>query len=629
LWIVLIPFGVQAEEMVCSDCHEGQPDAATFADSVHGFLGCADCHTGAEAFPHEEGVATVDCAMCHDQEVEAYTSSIHGVGHDAGEVEAPWCESCHGGIHTLVPSSDPESPVHPSALAETCGTCHSDPEMVKKYGIPVAKPIEAYEASVHAKHTDEGAANCSSCHGSHAIYDASDPRSTVFHLNVPDTCGQCHGQIAEVFSRSVHGTAVQHGVREAPVCTDCHGEHRILGPDEEGSPVFATNVPKMTCGRCHGNVRLAEKYDIAASAVEAYQDSYHGLASRAGNATVAHCGSCHGVHDILPSSDPASHINPANLAETCGTCHPGAGQKYAIGKVHVLPTEREHAAVYWIREIYLWMIFLTIGGMLLHNGLDLFRKVRQPQTLPPPGSLPSRERMALGFRIAHVCMAVSFIVLAYTGFALKFPESWWAAPLLTWEESFGFRGFLHRGAALLMLFALGLHLMHLAVDRRARGCILKMTPTLHDLHEFRDRLLWMIGKRPDPPKSPTLGYPEKAEYLALMWGILVMTVTGFMLWFENPMLRLAPKWFGDVATVIHFYEAVLATLAILVWHFYFVIFDPVIYPMDFAWLTGKESPGRTAEREEEEDDDSSISRPAPVAQPRAVRGSVGKKQPAV
>ncbi|HSN85184.1 MAG TPA: hypothetical protein VL025_00435, partial [Thermoanaerobaculia bacterium] len=66
----------------------------------------------------------------------------------------------------------------------------------------------------------------------------------------------------------------------------------------------------------------------------------------------------------------------------------------------------------------------------------------------------------------------------------------------------------------------------------------------------------------------------------------------------NLTLRWFPKWVADVSTVVHFYEAVLATLAILVWHFYSVMLDPLVYPMDTAWLTGRESPGRTLERTE-------------------------------
>ncbi|MDP6777277.1 MAG: cytochrome B, partial [Candidatus Latescibacteria bacterium] len=87
----------------------------------------------------------------------------------------------------------------------------------------------------------------------------------------------------------------------------------------------------------------------------------------------------------------------------------------------------------------------------------------------------------------------------------------------------------------------------------------------------------------------------KAEYWALAWGSVIMTVTGFALWFENTSLRLIPKWGLDVATAIHYYEAWLAVLAIVVWHFYWVIFNPKMYPMSLVWLTGRMSEEQMAE----------------------------------
>lgn len=582
----------------CTDCHDADRDL--FPTSVHGqFMECVDCHSGAADVPHDPDALDVDCFMCHEDAVAQYRGSVHGMASAAGESEAPDCQSCHGPIHALQPSSDPSSPVNHARLASTCGSCHADPEMVAKFGIPIARPLEAYEASVHNQVLLETGAGptCNDCHGSHALYGAADPRSMVFHQRVPETCGNCHAEIATAYEASVHGRAAAHGIREAPVCTDCHGEHRILSPLETSSPVYATNVPKMTCGRCHGDLRLAEKFGIEKNKVPAYEDSYHGLAARAGKVTVAHCGSCHGVHDILPSTDPRSHTFPANLAETCGQCHPGAGTTFAIGSVHVLPTDRQHAAVYWVRVIYLWLIWLTVGGMLAHNGLDLYRKFKNPPprpVVPPDADRP--VRMVRGFRIAHLILLVSFGVLVYSGFALKYPDLAIFRPLFLPEGGFDLRGDLHRASAILMLTALALHLAHLIVDRRARRCMAGMRPTLEDLAEFRERIRWYLGKRPDPPHSPQLGYPEKMEYLALMWGIVVMTVTGFMLWFDNLALRWLPKWFTDVATAIHFYEAILASLAILVWHFYFVIFDPTVYPMDTAWLTGRAHPARDLER---------------------------------
>jgi cytochrome b subunit of formate dehydrogenase len=98
-----------------------------------------------------------------------------------------------------------------------------------------------------------------------------------------------------------------------------------------------------------------------------------------------------------------------------------------------------------------------------------------------------------------------------------------------------------------------------------------------------------VGRRPARPSFGVFSYAEKMEYWAFVWGTGVMAVSGFLLWFENWSLSLFPTWVLDAATAIHWYEAILATLAIVVWHLYMVIFDPDVYPMDRAWLTGRAS----------------------------------------
>jgi cytochrome b subunit of formate dehydrogenase len=593
----LLPRAAAAAGEACTDCHD--VDTAQIAASVHGPLECTDCHVGADQQPHPDGVAAPQCATCHEDEVEGFQASIHAKAIVNGKGWLSGCIACHGPIHGIASKDDPASPINRARIAETCGQCHANPAMADRFRLHVVRPVEAYEQSVHARAIRNGqpGAECSSCHGAHAIFPAADPRSKVNHLRVVDTCAVCHKEVAETFRGSVHGQALAAGVRQAPSCVDCHGEHQILSPLEPKSPVYAANLATMTCGRCHGDVRLDAKFGIDPDKVPAYQDSYHGLAMRAGKETVASCASCHGVHDILPSSDPRSHIAKQNLAQTCGNCHPGAGTRFAIGPVHVLPTEPRHTAVYVIRGIYLWLIYLVIGGMILHNALDLYRKARLPglRAAIPAGEGP--ERMSLGFRIAHGMLAVSFIVLAYSGFALKYPDAWWAMPLSGWEQGLGLRGLVHRTAAVVLLGAALFHLVHLVRRRRARACALAMArPGLEDVHELGERLAFFLGRRRELPKSPWIGYPEKMEYLAVVWGTAVMAVTGFVLWFENLSLTWLPKWTTDVATVIHFYEAVLATLAIVVWHLYLVIFDPLVYPMDPAWLTGRSAPGRRLDR---------------------------------
>jgi cytochrome b subunit of formate dehydrogenase len=79
---------------------------------------------------------------------------------------------------------------------------------------------------------------------------------------------------------------------------------------------------------------------------------------------------------------------------------------------------------------------------------------------------------------------------------------------------------------------------------------------------------------------------EKIEYWAFLWGTCVMAATGFMLWFNNFILRHFPKWLTDASTALHYYEAILATLSILIWHMYTAVFDPEVYPMNRSWITG-------------------------------------------
>lgn len=102
-------------------------------------------------------------------------------------------------------------------------------------------------------------------------------------------------------------------------------------------------------------------------------------------------------------------------------------------------------------------------------------------------------------------------------------------------------------------------------------------------------LCYNLGICGEKPKFGRFSYMEKTEYWALIWGSVIMTVTGFLLWFENTTIGVLTKLGFDISRTVHFYEAILATLAIIVWHFYFVIFNPDVYPMNLSWLTGRMS----------------------------------------
>ncbi|NOR14581.1 MAG: hypothetical protein GQ544_02640 [Candidatus Aminicenantes bacterium] len=114
-----------------------------------------------------------------------------------------------------------------------------------------------------------------------------------------------------------------------------------------------------------------------------------------------------------------------------------------------------------------------------------------------------------------------------------------------------------------------------------------MFPKISDFTEFIQRVLFNLGLRKEPPCFKRFSFVEKAEYWALLWGNVVMILTGILLWFDNFFVSFLPKGVLDVSLVIHFYEAILASLAILIWHLYATLFNPAVYPMNPSWLTGK------------------------------------------
>jgi formate dehydrogenase gamma subunit len=239
--------------------------------------------------------------------------------------------------------------------------------------------------------------------------------------------------------------------------------------------------------------------------------------------------------------------------------------------------------------------------MSLHNGLDFFRKLRREYRRRGGGAATLGvgeynshtrgtqrwiERMTPGERCQHGLLAVSFIILVYTGFALKFPDTWLFAWFVALERGYALRSWIHRSAAIAMVVACLWHFAYLPT-RRGRSHLLHMLPRYQDVVEAVQNFGFLLGLRRDPARFDRFSYVEKAEYWAVIWGSVVMVVTGCMLWFENLTLRHLAKWVLDLATLVHYYEAWLATLAIIVWHFYSVIFNPDVYPMNWTWLTGK------------------------------------------
>ncbi|MBI2870646.1 MAG: cytochrome b/b6 domain-containing protein [Candidatus Omnitrophica bacterium] len=576
----------------CFACH-GVPDGPArveqekFQSSVHGGHLCTSCHSGIQAVPHAVPLPAVSCSTCHMIESEVYLKSDHGRALKAGIAEAASCRDCHGDPHVLVPSRHPDSPVYRLNIPSTCAQCHEQVDEMKKFHLSEETPVASYAESVHGlallKKGLAASAVCTDCHGSHDLHRATHPESKLNWRNIPSTCGRCHENIRSVFSRSVHGRAAAAGKREAPVCTDCHGEHTIEAVRLATSKVFPSHIPE-TCGQCHGAERIVTKFRMPSHVVKTYMESFHGLAVQLGSVTAAHCASCHGAHDILSSGDPRSSVHPENLAQTCGACHPGVSSQVARGAIHSgTQPGLEHRAVSWVRTFYLALIFSVIGGMLLHNVLD-YRKKLAEHYRRSAAAAGAAERMGVNERVQHLFLILSFTVLAYTGFALKVPQAWWASPFMGRVD---WRSGGHRWAAVLFTALAAYHLIFMLLTRRGRRELNELWPRRVDWIQPFQLLAFNLGFRRQKPVFAKYSYIEKLEYWALVWGSVIMTATGALMLRESWTLNVFPKWFFDAVTAVHYYEAILACLAILVWHLYFVMFDPDEYPMKWSWITGR------------------------------------------
>ena len=234
-----------------------------------------------------------------------------------------------------------------------------------------------------------------------------------------------------------------------------------------------------------------------------------------------------------------------------------------------------------MRWIYLPLIILTIGGMLLHNALIWRKKV-----IAKRRQVRNIVRLSVNQRAQHWLLLTSFIVLVFSGFALQYPDA-----TLAWllGSSEYLRRIIHRAAAVIMLVAGTYHLLYLALSKEGRQWVRDMLPKLKDVRDVIGNFSYYLGVKRVKPRIARFGYAEKAEYWAVVWGTFIMGLTGLMIWFKISVFGFLARWWIDIALSVHFYEAVLATLAIIVWHFYQVIFDPDVYPLNFAFIDGRVS----------------------------------------
>jgi cytochrome b subunit of formate dehydrogenase len=213
-------------------------------------------------------------------------------------------------------------------------------------------------------------------------------------------------------------------------------------------------------------------------------------------------------------------------------------------------------------------------------------------------------RMTLSERLQHLVLITCFLVLILTGLPLLFDPLTWLKKIFFFETSFAWRGILHRAAGVVLITLSVFHLIYIVFTRRGRDVFWALMPKIKDVtdafesfahnlgltawlyrkgygHSFLNKHPYWLFER--PPEFGRYNFVEKFEYLALLWGNCIMIVTGIFLWATNLSLRLLPMWVHDIFKIVHSYEAILAFLAVIIWHLYNVH----LVLRSRAWISGK------------------------------------------
>jgi len=571
----LTPHPLSAQEapetIDCQSCHDDVHPTST----VHVDLSCQDCHTNIKTRRHRDtALATMSsreiCAQCHETEEQQVSASVH---------RKTWgCLDCHGNQHDIRSVTDLASPMAPFNQVRVCGSCHENDSGL----------IAGYLDSVHGRGLLKSglinAPTCSDCHGFHTVVMTDSPESPTSHANAPEMCGACHVGVLNTWTtESAHGFAWEAGNPDGPVCTTCHHSHRIEDPEHAGPRLHFPDE----CGTCHG-----ELYST-------YRHTFHGKATNLGLVVSATCADCHTPHANLPQDDPRSSVNPANLEQTCGACHPGVPENFTQIDPHNDPTDPEDNP--YVYYVYVFMMALLIGVFAffgIHDLLWLQRTFVGTLRGEYHGLAIKREqgpyvRRFPGIYIfMHITVILTFLALAITGLPLKFDNAPWAHTMMNFLGGVDAARVIHRIAAIGTFGYMVFHLVHLGVRivfKHERGLFWgpnSMVPQWQDIKHMIGNIRYFLYLGPHP-EGDRWEYWEKFDYLAVFWGVMIIGLSGLMLWFPAFFTLFLPGWTINAATVIHSDEALLATGFIFVFHFFHTHLRPESFPMDPVVFTGR------------------------------------------
>jgi len=350
--------------------------------------------------------------------------------------------------------------------------------------------------------------------------------------------------------------------------------------------------------KCHGSEALAAQFGFSPHVPSEFEESMHYRKVTIGEKKAPLCFDCHGAHNVQSMQAPNSLKNsPAERAKVCSKCHRGSNETFAMTFDHRPTTWEEKPLQYAVIAMFKTLTLGTFVGLGLFMLLDIsslircivFRKKMGLHAHHKPKKVEYVERLTASQRWQHFFMLSSVLTLVVTGWPLFSPESETSIAVMNLLGGAGTVAIIHRTAGLVMIADFLYHLYYLFTLFRKGGKILAfpMLPTPKDVIDAWGLILFFFGLRKDKPAFKQFAFFEKFDYWAVFWGVAMMGFSGLMLMFPTVVTRVLPSWSVSLSEIIHADESLLAGVVLIIWHFYNVHFKPGIFPMNWAWLSGK------------------------------------------
>ena len=356
-------------------------DPGLYKQSVHADVSCTDCHADVKDVPHTARLKPADCSGCHSEVAATYAKSRHVLTFGKSPIgNAPACVDCHG-AHAVPKSSVSTSPVYFRNIAATCTRCHGDQTITDGRNIAIPGAAKQYQQSIHNRAiVDMGlnkSASCIDCHGAHDMKDRRRrPSSSINQTNLPATCGKCHFGVYALYKDSVHGDGP--GAR-CPRRPQLRGLPRRARHPRRHRP----ELPRLVRRRFPDDVRLLPRRRETGRPVRGAGRQGARVPGELPRPLRAPGGQDRGELRVLSRRrrDPPFVRIRRSIFHRRGFAPPAANTTSAHGELR----QREHPGgpggigeriKYLVEQFYIWMIVVVIGGMVVHNGFDYFRKMQ-------------------------------------------------------------------------------------------------------------------------------------------------------------------------------------------------------------------------------------------------------------